>query len=138
VFAFHAKVSPAELTQITDRPQGTAGAAVSPDGATVFWFDDSAGDEIGRWRSVADIGESTLLPELPPAYPGGLVALADGRVVVGRLIDVQPGSDVAFEVAVAGRDGAGAVAYRSVAPAELVDVSEDGSLALLAVAPAGN
>jgi dipeptidyl aminopeptidase/acylaminoacyl peptidase len=138
VFAFHAKVSPAELTQITDRPQGTAGAAMSPDGSTVFWFDDSAGDELGRWRSVAEVGEATLLPELPPAYPGGLLALADGRVVVGRLNDVPPGGDVAFEVAVAGRDGAGAVAYRSADPAELIDVSEDGSLALLSVAPAGN
>ncbi len=39
VFAFNAKTEPAELTQITDRPQGTCGAAVSPDGSTVFWFD---------------------------------------------------------------------------------------------------
>ena len=54
VFAFHAKASPAELTQITDRPQGTTGAAVSQDGSTVFWFDDGAGDELGRWRSVTE------------------------------------------------------------------------------------
>ena len=78
VFAFNAKPEPAELTQITDRPQGTCGAAVSPDGATVYWFEDRAGDELGRWRSVAEDGEATLLSELSPAYPGGIVALADG------------------------------------------------------------
>ena len=138
VFAFNTKTEPAELTQITDRPQGTCGAAVSPDGSSVFWFDDRAGDELGRWRRVAADGEATLLPELSPAYPGGIVALADGRVVVGRLIDVPTGGDVAFEVAVAGRDGTGAVVYQSVDPAELIDVASDGSLALIGFAPAGN
>jgi dipeptidyl aminopeptidase/acylaminoacyl peptidase len=138
VFAFNTATEPAELTQITDRPLGTSGAAVSPDGATVFWFDDRAGDELGRWRSVAHDGEATLLPELPPAYPCGIVALPDGRVAVGRLIDVSTGGDVGFEVAVAGRDGAGAVAYQSADPAELIDVAGDGSLALLGFAPAGN
>lgn len=50
VFAFNTKTEPAELTQITDRPQGTCVAAVSPDGLSVFWFDDRASDELGRWR----------------------------------------------------------------------------------------
>jgi hypothetical protein len=131
VFAFDAKTEPAELTQITDRPLGTSGAAVSPDGSTVFWFDDRAGDELGGWRSVAKAGEATLLPELSPAYAGGIVALADGRVAVGRLIDVARGGDVAFEVAVAGRDGTGSVVYQSADPAELIAVAGDGSLALL-------
>ena len=138
VFAFNTKTEPAELTQITDRPQGTCGAAVSPDGSGVFWFDDRAGDELGRWRRVAEDGEATLLPELSPAYPGGIVALADGRVAIGRLIDVPTGGDVAFEVAMAGRDGTGAVVYQSVDPAELIDVASDGSLALICFAPAGN
>lgn len=138
VFAFDTKTVPAKLTQITDRPQGTCGAAVSPDGSTVFWFDDSAGDELGRWRWVAKDGEATLLPELSPTYPGGIVALADGRVAVGRLIDVPTGGSVAFEVAVAGRSGTGVVVYQSADPAELVDVARDGSLALLSFAPAGN
>ena len=138
VFAFNAKTEPAELTQITDRPQGTCGAAVSPDGSSVFWFDDRAGDELGRWRRVAEDGGATLLSESPPAYPAGIVALSDGRVVVGRLLDVAEGEDVAFEVAVAGRDGTGSVVYQSTDPAELVDVSGDGSAALLAFAPAGN
>ncbi len=103
----------------------------------MFWFDDGAGDELGRWRSVTEAGEATLLPELSPAYPCGLVSLADGRVAVGRLIDVQQGDDVAFEIGLADRDGAGVVAYRSADPAELVDVSNDGSLVLLGFAPGG-
>ena len=48
VFAFNTKTEPAELTQNTDRPQGTCGAAVCPDGLSVLWFDDHAGDELGR------------------------------------------------------------------------------------------
>jgi dipeptidyl aminopeptidase/acylaminoacyl peptidase len=138
VFAFNAKTEPAELTQITDRPLGTSGAAVSPDGSTVLWFDDRAGDELGSWRSVTEAGEATLLPELSLAYPCGIVALADGRVAVGRLIDVAKGGEVAFEIAVAGRDGTGSVVYQSADAAELIAVASDGSLALLGFAPAGN
>ena len=140
VFAFDAATTPAALTQITDRAQGTMGAAVSPDGSTIFWFDDNAGDEVGRWErtGVGDAGSVTVLPDLAPSYPGGIVPLADGRVVVGRLLDAAPPANLGFELAVAGRDGSGRVVYQCEDPASLVDVSHDDELALLAVAPAGN
>ena len=69
VHGFDAVASPAALVQVTDRPDGTAGASVSPDGATVFWFDDSAGAERGRWPRVpGGGGEGTpVLPGLAPA-----------------------------------------------------------------------
>jgi dipeptidyl aminopeptidase/acylaminoacyl peptidase len=140
VHAFDAATSPATLVQVTDRPDGTSGGTVSPDGSTAFWFDDSAGDEVGRWQRVPVGGGegTTVLPALAPAYPGGIVPLRDGRVAVGRLIDVAPGDDVAFEVAVAGEDGDGTVVYQGTEPAELAAVSHDATLALLNVAPGGN
>ena len=120
VYAFDAATSPATLVQVTDPPDGTSGGSVSPDGSMAFWFDDSAGDEVGRWQRVPVSGGegTTLLPALAPAYPGGIVPLPDGRVVIGRLIDVAPGDHVAFEVAVAGPDGDGTVVYQGSDPAE--------------------
>ncbi len=89
VFAFDASSVPASLTKITDRPQGTMGAAISPDGSAVFWFDDSAGDEVGRWRrhDLRDGAEVTLLPEQPATYGAGIHPLPEGGAVLGRLLD---------------------------------------------------
>lgn len=140
VYAFDTATSPATLTQMTDRPQGTLGASVSRDGSTAFWFDDRAGDEVGRWQRAPVGGQAAtpLLTMLPPAYPGGITPLADGRVVLGRLLDSQPGIDIGFELAVAEEDGSGEVVYSCADPAEVVDVSHDAALALLAYAPGGN
>src|SRR5579884_3539259 len=35
--------------QVTDRPAGTTRGALAPDGAWIWWFDDTCGDEFGRW-----------------------------------------------------------------------------------------
>ena len=35
--------------QVTDRPSGTYAATLSPDGASVWWFADTDGDEHGHW-----------------------------------------------------------------------------------------
>ena len=140
VYAFDASSTPAVLTRITDRPQGTMGASVSRDGSTALWFDDHAGDEVGRWQASPVSGghPTVLLPDLPPAYPGGIVPLSDGRVVVGRLLDAGAGGDVGFEIAVASADGSGVLVHGCGDPAELVDVSHDAALALVAFAPGGN
>ncbi len=66
--------APAPLTQITDRPQGTLGAVVSPSGDAVLWFDDTAGDEVGRWvRQPLDGSAPTVLAaELPAGFMAGI------------------------------------------------------------------
>jgi dipeptidyl aminopeptidase/acylaminoacyl peptidase len=141
VFSFDAGQTPPRLTQISDRPQGTMGASISPDGSRVFWFDDSAGDEVGRWNcaDAAGGGDSvSLLSHLDPGYPAGIVALPDGRTVVGRLLDSARYDGVAFELALAKADGAGDVVHRGRETAFLVDVSHDAARALLAVAREGN
>jgi dipeptidyl aminopeptidase/acylaminoacyl peptidase len=134
VFAFDAGSVPAALTQITGRPQGTMGAAISPDASAVFWFDDSAGDEVGRWQrhDLQSGAEITLLPDEPPTYGAGIHPLPDGGAVIGRLLDEG------FDVVAVGATGSGRVAYSFGEPAFLVDATADASLALVAFAPGGD
>ncbi len=72
-------------TPATDRPDGTVHARLSADGAELWWFDDTAGDEFGGWRaqpfgSHASAGAARwALPEVAPGYAAGLEV---GRSVV--------------------------------------------------------
>ena len=76
-----------ELRRLTDRPEGTSTAAIEPSGRSVWWFDDTAGDEHGVWRRQpfgAAPGEGVEDPlGLPAAYPAGLAFGRSGAVVVG-------------------------------------------------------
>ncbi|WP_127781778.1 prolyl oligopeptidase family serine peptidase [Rhodococcus sp. X156] len=64
--------------QVTDRPSGTHGATISPDGAHVWWFDDTDGDEFGHWVAEPFAGRPTdWTPQQAVAgttagYPAGL------------------------------------------------------------------
>lgn len=67
--------------QVTDRPNGTLSAALSPDGETVFWFADTDGDEWGVWTAEPFAGGSAAAAAeepvpafagLEPAYSAGL------------------------------------------------------------------
>src|SRR5699024_2282943 len=42
--------STGRLVRATDRPSGTTEATIDPAGEWIWWFDDTAGDEYGRWR----------------------------------------------------------------------------------------
>src|SRR5256885_6602745 len=59
-------------SRVTDRPEGTAPGRgrIDPAGQWIWWFDDRAGDELGRWvRQAFDGGPARpVAPELPPAY----------------------------------------------------------------------
>ena len=133
VFAFDASLVPAALTKVTARPQGTLGARISPDASAVFWLDDSAGDEVGRWvrHDLGTGAEVTVLPDLPPSYSAGLRPFSGGTVV-GRLVDDG------LEVGVVDDTGAGRIVYRFDEPAYLIDATDDGAMALLAFAPKGD
>jgi dipeptidyl aminopeptidase/acylaminoacyl peptidase len=139
VYTFDSSTVPAVLRQVTDRPQGTEGCSISPDGQTVYWFDDDAGNELGRWQAVTTAGPTvTLLAGLNPAYPAGVAPLRDGRVVVGRTIDVSAPDENGFELALAEADGSGRVVFACADPGGLIDVSNDGTLALIGFAPGGD
>jgi dienelactone hydrolase len=75
--------------QVTDRPQGTRGGTLSPDGQWIWWFDDTDGDERGRWRrqpfdlsGPAGGAAQIAIPDIPPGYPVGL-CLGHGVAAVG-------------------------------------------------------
>lgn len=94
--------------QVTDRPSGTTDAALSPDGAWIWWFDDTDGDEFGVWRRQPFAGgpDEEAVPGLAPAYDAGLALGRDGTVVVGRSTDedgttlhlLRPGASEPVEI----------------------------------------
>ena len=124
--------STGRLVRATDRASGTTEATIDPAGEWIWWFDDIAGDEYGRWRrqpfnSPAEAIAETPIP-LAPAYDAGLLLGKDGTAVIGRsderygtqihAVRVGPGS--------AGADPRLLYAHRE--DAEMAALSHDDSL----------
>ncbi|XUM05177.1 prolyl oligopeptidase family serine peptidase [Streptomyces venezuelae ATCC 10712] len=112
--------------QVTDRPNGTTDGTLSPDGASIWWFADTDGDEFGVWmrQPFAGGADEPAVPGLAASYPAGLAIGREGTVVVGRSTDeegstvhlVRPGADAPVEI------------YRHRESAGVGDLSYDGSL----------
>ncbi|GAA0372569.1 prolyl oligopeptidase family serine peptidase [Streptomyces blastmyceticus] len=114
-----------EQRQATDRPNGTTGGVLSPDGEWIWWFSDADGDEFGVWMRQPFHGgaDEPAAPGLAPSYPSGLALGRDGTAVVGRSTD-KGGSTV--HVA---RPGAEPVEiYHHEESAGVGDLSHDGTL----------
>ncbi|MGY1806012.1 S9 family peptidase [Blastococcus sp. SYSU D00669] len=112
--------------QVTDRPNGTLIATLSPDGGTVWWFADTDGDEFGTWRTQPFDGgpDTEPLPEVGPAYPAGLE--------VGRtLVAVGRSTDDGSELWVAPHGGTPRVVYRHEDPASVDALSRDDELLVI-------
>nr|WP_260867492.1 prolyl oligopeptidase family serine peptidase [Streptomyces sp. SAJ15] len=118
--------------QATDRPNGTTGGVLSPDGEWIWWFSDTDGDEFGIWRRQPFSGWDSRRPEgeedepatpLAPSYPAGLALGRDGTAVVGRSTD-EDGSTLH----VVEPDGASREIYRHRESAGVGDLSYDGEL----------
>jgi hypothetical protein len=112
--------------QVTDRPNGTTDGVLTPDGAWIWWFDDTDGDEFGVWRRQPFHGgpDEEAVPGLEPSYPAGLALGRDGRTaVVGRSAD-EEGTSIHLA-----REGEDPVEiYRHPESAGVGDLSHDGSL----------
>jgi acetyl esterase/lipase len=110
--------------QVTDRPAGTMLGAIDPSGRHVWWFDDSSGDEFGRWRIQPFEGGAgaPAFPELPASYPAGLALGADGTAVVGR------STDDGCSVHLAAPGGTVTTIYEHVQDAQVAALSRDSSL----------
>jgi acetyl esterase/lipase len=76
--------STGSVRQVTDREHGTVDGTLSVDGEHVWWFDDTAGDELGTWKRQPFAGgpDVDAAPGVPAAYSAGL-ELGRDVVVVG-------------------------------------------------------
>src|SRR3954466_8189705 len=74
--------------QVTDRPNGTLAATLSPDGETIWGFADPAGEGcgVGMTQPFAGGPDAVALPEIGPVYPAGL-EIGHRVVAVGRSTD---------------------------------------------------
>jgi dipeptidyl aminopeptidase/acylaminoacyl peptidase len=114
--------------QVTDRPNGTTDGTLSRDGAWVWWFSDTDGDEFGVWMKQPFGGGEDIpaAPDLAPSYPAGLALGVGGLAVVGRSTD-----DEGTSVHVVRPDGGGYEIYRHPESAGVGDLSEDGTLVVI-------
>jgi dipeptidyl aminopeptidase/acylaminoacyl peptidase len=114
--------------QVTDRPNGTTDGTLSRDGAWVWWFSDTDGDEFGIWMRQPFAGGEDVpaAPGLEPSYPAGLALGPGGLAVVGRSTD-----DEGTSVYVVRPDAEPVEVYRHVESASVGDLSEDGTLVVI-------
>src|SRR5699024_8622662 len=83
-----------EHRRVTDRPNGTMRATLSPDGRWIWWFDDTDGDEFGSWvREPFHGGESAqrAVADVPAGYPAGLEL---GHRVIAAGVSSDEGSSL--------------------------------------------
>ena len=111
--------------QVTDRANGTSDGALAPDGESVWWFDDSDGDEFGIWRRQPWAGgaDDEALPGVPAAYPAGLE--------IGRTLTVAGCSDDGGSTAWLVDDDGARVLYRHEQDADVAGLSRDERLVVL-------
>ncbi|NJQ08778.1 S9 family peptidase, partial [Streptomyces lonarensis] len=114
-----------EQRQATSRPNGTTDGTLTPDGAWLWWFRDTDGDEFGTWvRQPFEGGaDEPAVPGLAASYPGGLALGHDGTAVIGRSTE-EDGSTV--HVAAPGAEPV--EIYRHRQTADVGDLSRDGTL----------
>jgi dipeptidyl aminopeptidase/acylaminoacyl peptidase len=115
--------------QVTDRPNGTTEGTLSRDGAWVWWFSDTDGDEFGVWMKQPFGGGEDIpaAPWLAPSYPAGLALGVGGLAVIGRSTD-----DEGTSVHVVHPDGGEPLEiYRHPESAGVGDLSEDGTLVVI-------
>lgn len=110
-----------ERRQVTQRKEGTTNGAIDRSGQHIVWFDDTDGDEFGRWMvQPFEGGEPQAVP-LDRAYDAGL-NLGRGLAVIGRTND----EETAIHVLQFG--GAPTTIYRHVEQAWLGGLSADERL----------
>jgi dienelactone hydrolase len=115
--------------QVTDRPNGTTEGTLSRDGAWIWWFSDTDGDEFGVWMKQPFGGGEDIpaAPGLAPSYPAGLALGVGGVAVVGRSTDAE-GTCVHVVPADGGEPRE---IYRHPESAGVGDISEDGTLVVI-------
>jgi len=122
-----------ERRQVTDDPIGVAGGGCTPDGEAIVWFEDTTGDEVGRWliEPFAGGARRALAPGVPDAWSAGL-ALGGDLVVVG----VASADGYAVYLCEGGAEGR--VIHQHPETVEVAGLSRDASLLCLEHAEHGD
>ena len=131
--------------QVTDDPIGVPGGGITPDGEALVWFQDSTGDEIGRWMTEpfvphgrtrgsegpASGGRRPLVEGVPDAWSAGL-AVGEDIVVVGTA------ADDGYRVLVAEGGAPARLLHSHPEVVEVAGLSRDSSLLALQHAEHGD
>jgi dipeptidyl aminopeptidase/acylaminoacyl peptidase len=112
-------------TPLTAKPTGVSWGIPTPEGEHVVWFNDTAGDEIGRFVVTAFSGGDSmpLAPELTPGWAAGC-SLRRERSAVGR---ADAGG---FAIAIV-EDGSSRVIMNRSRPVAVAGLSADADLLAL-------
>ncbi|MFL6269607.1 MAG: S9 family peptidase [Actinomycetes bacterium] len=110
--------------QVSDHPTGVVAGGLTPDGTRVVWFEDSKGDEVGRWlQQPFEGGEAApLVADAEPAWSAGLALGPKGLVAVG--LATRDG----FSVRVGEVGGGSEELYRHDEMVDVGGLSRDGRL----------
>ncbi|WP_433513523.1 S9 family peptidase [Nonomuraea sp. CA-143628] len=110
--------------QVTDRPKGTAHAAIDPTGQWIYWFADTEGDEFGTWWRQPFTGgpDEQVAPDLEPGQPGGIALSMAGHAAISLA------SEGSFRIHLVRPGEPSRLLYEHAEAAWVADMSLDGSL----------
>ncbi|MEV6150683.1 prolyl oligopeptidase family serine peptidase [Nonomuraea sp. NPDC052129] len=110
--------------QVTDRPKGTAHAAIDPTGQWIYWFADTEGDEFGVWWRQPFTGgpDEQVAPDLEAGQPGGIALSMAGHAAISLA------SEGSFRIHLVRPGEPSRLLYEHAEAAWVADMSLDGSL----------
>lgn len=110
--------------QVTDRPKGTAHAAIDPTGQWIYWFADTEGDEFGLWWRQPFTGgpDEPVAHDLGPGQPGGISLSTAGVAAISLA------SEGSFRIHLVRPGESSRLLYEHAEAAWVADMSLDGAL----------
>jgi dipeptidyl aminopeptidase/acylaminoacyl peptidase len=122
--------------RVTDRRSGTHAATLPPDGASVWWFADTDGDELGHWVAEPFTARSEAAPR--PAVPGVEDGYPAGLEIGRSVVAVGTSTDDGSQIWIARDGGRAEVVYAHPEDAHVGALSEDETLLAIGHAEHGD